>query len=196
MRPLLAEMVGTMVLTLVVISSLYNGILPTPVMASVTLGMMVYAIGWISGSHINPAVSFGLWWAGAINTRTLLKYVISQFAGAGVAYLLAVNLLNLEWAAPTATHGMLTGVGEILGTAILGFGVGSVVMGKLSKEVSGLVIGTSLLIGIVVAGSTSAGVLNPAVAMALSAKSLTYMISPLIGAIAGMQLVKILVGKN
>jgi aquaporin Z len=50
-----------------------------------TLLTMVYAIGHISGCHINPAVSFGLWAGGRFPASELLPYIVAQMLGAVAA---------------------------------------------------------------------------------------------------------------
>ena len=58
-----------------------------------TVLTMVYAIGHISGCHLNPAVSLGLWAGGRFSASELLPYIAVQvagaIAGAGVLYLIA-----------------------------------------------------------------------------------------------------------
>jgi aquaporin Z len=49
---------------------------------------MAFAIGSISGCHLNPAVTFGLWLHGAINAGRLVLYIVSQVAGALLAGLI------------------------------------------------------------------------------------------------------------
>lgn len=60
-----------------------------------TVLTMAYAIGHISGCHLNPAVSFGLWAAGRFPGGELLPYIISQvlgaIVGAGIVYLIAIG---------------------------------------------------------------------------------------------------------
>jgi aquaporin Z len=60
-----------------------------------TVLTMAYAIGPISGAHLNPAVSIGLWAAGSFNGKELLPYIIAQVAGgiaaAGILYLIATG---------------------------------------------------------------------------------------------------------
>ncbi|MBB6463303.1 aquaporin Z [Flammeovirga kamogawensis] len=55
-----------------------------------TVLTMAYAIGHISGCHLNPAVSFGLWAGGRFSGKELLPYIISQvlgaIVGAGILY--------------------------------------------------------------------------------------------------------------
>lgn len=47
-----------------------------------TVLTMVYAVGWISGGHFNPAVSFGLWAGGRFAGKDLLPYIVAQVLGA------------------------------------------------------------------------------------------------------------------
>jgi aquaporin Z len=58
-----------------------------------TVLTMAYAIGHISGCHLNPAVSFGLWAGGRFDTKELLPYIVAQvlgaIAGAGILYVIA-----------------------------------------------------------------------------------------------------------
>src|SRR5210317_1897655 len=58
-----------------------------------TVLTMAYAIGHISGCHLNPAVSVGLWVGGRFDKKDLVPYIISQvlggIAGAGILYLIA-----------------------------------------------------------------------------------------------------------
>jgi aquaporin Z len=58
-----------------------------------TVLTMAYAIGHISGCHLNPAVSFGLWAGGRFPSSDLLPYIVSQvlgaIVGAGIVYLIA-----------------------------------------------------------------------------------------------------------
>jgi aquaporin Z len=58
-----------------------------------TVLTMAYAIGHISGCHLNPAVSFGLWAGGRFPSGELLPYIVAQVlgavVGAGIVYLIA-----------------------------------------------------------------------------------------------------------
>jgi len=47
-----------------------------------TVLTMVYAIGHISGAHLNPAVTFGLWAGGRFSSKELLPYIVAQLLGA------------------------------------------------------------------------------------------------------------------
>jgi aquaporin Z len=60
-----------------------------------TVVTMAYAIGHISGCHLNPAVSIGLWMGGRFDAKELLPYIIAQvlggIAGAGILYLIVTG---------------------------------------------------------------------------------------------------------
>ena len=65
-----------------------------------TVVTMAYAIGHISGCHLNPAVTVGLWAGGRFDGKEVLPYVVSQvlggIAGAGVLYLIASGKPGFE----------------------------------------------------------------------------------------------------
>ncbi len=77
-------------------------------------------------------------------------------------------------------------VAELIGTFVFAFGVASVAHGKISAGASGLMVGGSLLLGISLAAGGSAGVLNPAVALAVGSFSLSYLIGPIVGGVLAM----------
>src|SRR5512136_2292739 len=69
------------------------GLLGVALAFGLTVLTMAYAIGHISGCHLNPAVSIGLWSGGRFPAKDLLPYIISQVLGAilagGVLYIIA-----------------------------------------------------------------------------------------------------------
>jgi aquaporin Z len=70
---------------------------------------MAYAIGHISGCHLNPAVSVGLWLGGRFPANKLLPYIVAQVAGAiaagGVLYLIASGKPGFDVTAGFASNG-------------------------------------------------------------------------------------------
>jgi aquaporin Z len=189
MKKYIAEAVGTGILALVVGLSL-TGSFPvaTPVLAALTLGLFVYSIGHISGTHINPAVTIGLWSVGKISLNEAIKYVVAQIVGAGLVFVFLPSLVMEVTKLPIQQTPMI-GLAELFGTAIFTFGIASVVYGKVDKIVSGLVIGGSLLLGIACAALLgSNGILNPAVAFGISSLNIMYILGPIVGSVCGMQL--------
>ncbi len=189
----LAEVLGTFTLTLVVVLSLSNTFpIATPVLAGLTLGLFVYTIGHISGAHINPAVTVGIWAIGKIKTLEALLYIVSQFVGAGLAMVVAEKL-NKSVALQTEPVTLAIGLAEFVGTMLFTFGIASVVYKKVHDSASGIVIGVSLMLGIGLAALMgSAGFLNPAVAFGANSFNSAYILGPLCGSIAGMWLYKYL----
>lgn len=74
-----------------------------------TVLTMAYAIGPISGCHLNPAVSVGLWAAGRFPASQLLPYIVAQVAGGilagGVLYLIASGAPGFDVAGGFAANG-------------------------------------------------------------------------------------------
>lgn len=74
-----------------------------------TVLTMAYAIGHISGCHLNPAVSIGLWAGGRFPAKDLVPYIIAQVAGGlvagGVLYLIASGKTGFDVSAGFASNG-------------------------------------------------------------------------------------------
>lgn len=194
MKKYIAEFIGTFTLAFVVGASLLGTFaVVTPVLAALVLGTFVYTIGVISGSHINPAVTIGLWSIKKIESKEALYYVVSQFLGA----YFALNSLLILFPGkdisllPTQSLEML--IAELFGMALFAFGIASVVYGKTPNHISGIVIGVSLLLGISISVLLGAnGILNPAVALALNSFNLVYLFGPILGSVIGFNLYKYL----
>jgi len=149
-----AELVGTGSLTL---AALLSG---TPYAVALTLAAFVYALGAISGCHLNPAVTVAL-----VATRRLpvtrgALYVLAQVAGALLARLVAgqagVGRLAAHYqAAPAAL--------EFAGCGVLLLTVLAVAHDRAPAAAGGVAIGAALAAGLLM----SRGVLNPAVAVAM-----------------------------
>lgn len=85
------------------------GLLGVSLAFGLTVLTMAYAIGHISGCHLNPAVSIGLWMGGRFSSKELLPYIVAQviggLAGAGVLYLIASGKADFSLAAGFASNG-------------------------------------------------------------------------------------------
>jgi aquaporin Z len=109
MKKLLAEFIGTLWLVLggcgsAVLAAGYPelgiGFVGVAIAFGLTVLTMVYAIGHISGCHLNPAVSIGLWIGGRFDKKELPSYIIAQvlggIAGAGILYLIVSGKSGYE----------------------------------------------------------------------------------------------------
>jgi aquaporin Z len=85
------------------------GLLGVALAFGLTVLTMAYAIGHISGCHLNPAVSVGLWAGGRFPTKELLPYIVAQVLGAvaagGVLFLIASGKAGFDVAAGFASNG-------------------------------------------------------------------------------------------
>ncbi|MGL4222456.1 MAG: aquaporin Z, partial [Shewanella sp.] len=85
------------------------GLLGVSLAFGLTVLTMAFAIGHISGCHLNPAVSFGLWAGGRFPASELLPYIVAQVAGgivgAGVLYAIASGQEGFSLASGFASNG-------------------------------------------------------------------------------------------
>lgn len=113
-----AEFIGTFWLVLggcgsAVLSAAFPqlgiGLLGVSFAFGLTVLTMAYAIGHISGCHLNPAVSVGLWIGGRFRTVELIPYIIAQVLGAiaaaGLLYLIASGKAGFELSSGLASNG-------------------------------------------------------------------------------------------
>ncbi|MGY2572701.1 aquaporin Z [Vibrio sp. C8] len=112
MKKYLAELVGTFWLVLggcgsAVLAAGFPdvgiGLLGVSLAFGLTVLTMAYAIGHISGCHLNPAVTFGLWAGGRFESKDILPYVLAQVIGGviagGVLYVIATGQAGFDIAA-------------------------------------------------------------------------------------------------
>ncbi len=98
MKKYIAEMFGTFVLVFigcgtVVFSATQVGNVGIALAFGLALTAMVYAIGPVSGAHVNPAVTLGVLCSGRMSVKNAIGYIIFQFLGAiaGAAILLLIG---------------------------------------------------------------------------------------------------------
>ena len=109
MKKLVAEFIGTLWLVLggcgsAVLAAgfpeLGIGFVGVSLAFGLTVVTMAYGIGHISGCHLNPAVSIGLWMGGRFDQKELIPYIIAQvlggIAGAGILYVIATGKAGVE----------------------------------------------------------------------------------------------------
>ena len=118
MKKYVAEFIGTFWLVLggcgsAVLAAAFPevgiGLLGVSLAFGLTVLTMAYAIGHISGCHLNPAVSVGLWVGGRFPAKELPPYILAQVLGGilagGVLYLIATGKAGFEVASGFASNG-------------------------------------------------------------------------------------------
>ncbi len=188
----LSEFMGTAMLTSVVlvVSNLFGlGTAGwyTALSAGVALSVIVGVFGHISGAHVNPAVTLGLWTLKKIETTNAIVYIAAQLLG-GATALLFYNYATGETlpVSGSSTFVWSVFVSEMVGAAIFGMGIASVVLQKMEGYQAAFTIGMSLTVGALIASLGSAGFLNPAVALGNNAWDRTLVLAPLVGMVVGM----------
>ena len=204
MRKYIAELIGTFALVFagtgaIIINDVSGGVI-THVGIALTFGLVVmaviYAIGDISGAHLNPAVSFGFWVSRRFPGRSVLPYIISQCSGALLASL-TLRLLFMEH--PTLGSTLPAGpaaqsfVMEIILTGFLIFVILNVSSGAKEKGLmAGIAVGAVVGLEALFAGPISGASMNPArsLAPALLSWNLNalwiYITAPILGSYLGV----------
>jgi aquaporin Z len=180
------------------------GLLGIALAHGLAIGLMVSALGHISGGHFNPAVTIGFWVTKRHSTIDTILYWASQVAGAIVAaYLLKAVIPVDTWQSvalgtPELARDFSRLSGMILEAVTTLFLVLTVFATAVDKRgtfpaIAGFGIGISIVLGIMVAGPFTGGALNPARAIgpAIAANHWTnwgiYWVGPLAGGfIAGL----------
>jgi len=200
----LAEFIGTFALVFIGAGAgiVNAGLLGVALAHGLTLMVFAYAFGYISGTHVNPAVTFGLALQGTVKWGQAVYYWLAQFLGAisaaGMLHL-AVNSLGGTINAG-ATVGALTNSQPVLAMAveaILTFFLVNTILhtavaGK-GGNMAGVAIGMTLAAVVLVGGPLTGASVNPArtlgPAIYAAAPSLAnvntyviYLFGPLIGA--------------
>lgn len=199
-RKALAEALATFLFVLAIIAAVNSGNPLTPLAIGFTLAVLVYATGHISGAHLNPAVSVGVFLRGGLSVPDLIAYLIAQLVGGVLAALVSLTV----W--PAGEKAMVIEVGpaflvEALFTLILVYVVLNVATSKdtAGNSFYGLAIGGVVFVGATTVGSISGGGFNPAVALGLSVSGhfawsslWLYFVAPIVGAVIAAILFRVL----
>lgn len=217
MKRYIAELIGTMVLVLfgcgsAAIAGQVLGNFGIAMAFGLSIVAMAYVIGDISGCHINPAVSIGMWIDSRMDAKDLIMYIVFQCIGAIIGIAILAVIIN---SAPSLGGYSLTGLGQngfgsassvgldvvgaILVEIILTFVFVFTVLGVTKKTengiVAGLVIGLTLtlvhIMGIPLTGTSVNPARSLAPALFLGGQALqqvwVFILAPVIGAvIAGL----------
>ncbi len=209
MKKEIAEFIGTFTLVLfgcgaAVIAGDSVGVLGIALAFGLALIAMAYAIGPVSGCHINPAVSFGSYIAGQMSLREMIRYVVAQCLGAivGAFVLMTIaggldgglgqNVISADYDLQAAF------TFEFIATALFVMVILGTTQKKGGGNVSGLAIGLALavihIVGINITGTSvnPARSLGPAIFVGGEALSQlwVFFVAPLAGALVAGVLFK------
>jgi len=210
MKRLYAESFGTFCLVFagtgaIIINDVSGGAI-THLGIALTFGLvvlaMIYAVGDISGAHLNPAVTFGFYAAHRFSGRLVLPYIVSQITGAIVAsmllHILFPSSITLGATVPAGSD-MQSVILEIVLTAILMFVILKVSSGSRERGITaGIVVGAVIALEALFAGPISGASMNPARSLApvlVSGQYLSlwiYITGPVFGAFLGVVLCRIM----
>lgn len=180
---------------------------------------MAYAIGHISGAHLNPAVTIGLTAGGRFPPADVIPYVIAQVVGGllagGVLYLIASGAPGFELAKGFASNGYaehspggysLTAgfITEVVMTAMFLFVIMGATHGKAPVGFAGLAIGLALVLIHLVSIPVTNTSVNPArstgVAVYVGGWALAqlwlFWVAPILGGIVGGAVYRWLIGEQ
>ena len=213
MKKYIAELIGTMVLVLfgcgsAAIAGSTLGTLGIALAFGLSIVAMAYVIGDISGCHINPAVSIGMWIDGRMDAKDLVMYIIFQCIGAIIGIALLAAIIN---SAPSLGGYAATGLGqngfgpassvglgvvgaiivEIILTFVFVFTVLGVTKKAENGAVAGIVIGLTLafvhIMGIPLTGTSVNPARSLAPALFLGGQALqqvwVFILAPIVGAV-------------
>ena len=213
MKRYIAELIGTMVLVLfgcgsAAIAGSMLGTLGIALAFGLSIVAMAYVIGDISGCHINPAVSIGMWIDGRLESKDLVMYIIFQCIGAIIGIAILAAIIN---SAPSLGGYAATGLGqngfgsassvgldvvgaiivEIILTFVFVFTVLGVTKKAENGAVAGIVIGLTLafvhIMGIPLTGTSVNPARSLAPALFLGGQALqqvwVFILAPIVGAV-------------
>ena len=218
MRSLLAEALGTMVLVLMGCgSAIFFGctagtaqVLAVAFAFGLSVVAMAYAIGGISGCHINPAITLGVWLSKRMKGSEAISYMIAQCIGAIVGSgIIAVLTSTGSYGPSTATGANSFGDGQmvqaLIAEIVFTFVFVLVVLGSTDStngagNFAGLAIGLSLVLVQIVCIPITGTSVNPARSLgpALFAGGLPleqlwlFIVAPMVGAALSAGVCKVL----
>ena len=169
MKNYLTEAIGTFFLVFTIGLCVNQGVAMAPIAIGLSLMVMVYAGGPISGGHYNPSVSLAAWIRGALPTKELVPYWVAQFVGAVLAAFLIYKFTGS--ALHVAPGANVTWLKALAAEVVFSFALSYVVLHTATTKSTagnsyyGLSIGLTVTTGAFAVGAISGGAFNPAVGL-------------------------------
>lgn len=193
---LVSEFLGTGVFTLALLAMSHSQLsLPyfIAMAAGLTLVLMVVALTGISGAVFNPAMTIGLWTVRKLKTVQAVSYIIAQMLGGVAAWYLFLYFTQLDGVKNNGAYDARLLVAEVAGTFVFAFAFAAAVYQRMNAGLRGLMVGGGFVAGALIASLGSAGILNPASALALHQWGWgTYVLGPVLGSVVGFNLYNLL----
>lgn len=191
---LVAELLGTGVLTLVILAAgrSIGYAYFIAVAAGLAVAGLTLAVGSVSGAHFNPAITFGMWTVRKAKLVPAIAYIVMQFLGAFLAYALYTYFVNSKFNGNHYFDGRVL-MAEAIGAFIFSMGWAAVVFQKLQGAKAAATVGISLTLGMIVASLASSAFINPAIAFGVHSWVWgSYALGPILGGIIGFNLYALL----
>lgn len=167
----MSEMIGAFALVFVGVLAIANGASLTGVALAhgLVIGVMVAALGHVSGGHFNPAVTFAFWLSRRISGAQAAVYSVAQIFGGLLAALIVAGLLSRD-AVGAGTPQLADDIGTvqgILAEAVATFFLVLVIFGtvldrRAPETVYPFAIGLTITAGVFAIGPLTGAALNPA----------------------------------
>lgn len=169
---LAAEFIGTFFLALTICTAAVHGSAGeyAPFAIAATLMVMIYAVGYISGAHFNPAVTVAVWIRGACDKNDVAPYIGTQLLAGALAAFVSQELLFSETSVASIQMDTINAISaEFLYTFALVYVILNVATAEATEGNSyyGAAIAFVVLAGALTVGEISGGSFNPAVTGAL-----------------------------
>ena len=169
---LVAEFIGTFFLALTICTAAVHGSAGeyAPFAIAATLMVMIYAVGYISGAHFNPAVTVAVWIRGACDKNDVAPYIGTQLLAGALAAFVSQELLFSETSVASIQMDTINAISaEFLYTFALVYVILNVATAEATEGNSyyGAAIAFVVLAGALTVGEISGGSFNPAVTGAL-----------------------------
>lgn len=189
---LVAELVGTAVLTMVVLSVRSSGIgysFFVALGAGLAVAALTLVVGAVSGAQFNPALTLGLWTVRKVKTAPAIVYIAMQLLGGAIAYWLYIYLVKNHLQNMAGHYSFRVMLAEAIGTFVFVWGWAAASARKLEGLAFAAAAGGAFALGIMVASLASTGIINPAIALGSRSWGWgTYVLGPVVGAIVAVNL--------